>query len=429
MRRPKAGGFADLAIRPSETYQQFLARYSSSVRLLKEQSVELPELVLGYMFLKKLKLGENTTALQAVFPEGMGGHHAKTKEIFMASRPHSRSLRTMRCRGPWRQWSISGKAAKTRMVRTSWRRFSPMPRRMADRKKATGFSGGTDASQQWRLSGCVSGRIQLLKAKTRCHHCKNWRRECPALQNKGGGRAGRPNRDGGAAGASSKDTEVHVIEENEGGGTDVYLAEHYETLKILDKFHEKVPRKVAWKEDMANDVGNSGNADTHATGNRQLVESGNTVASWTESPAVMNPAEVFEITTKAEDDGQGSEDPVPEVLSAEGLASSDPSLAECGVPDTACRRTLVAAYTLSCIERLLAGEGFRIRRASEKNDFRFGNNGTLTSDEVAIIPARVGSRTMLIRAAVLKGTGSKTPLLREQGTVTNSGCCERYPKG
>ena len=439
--------FYELTIRPSETYQQFLARYASSVRLLREQSVELPEVVLGYMLLKKLKLdasseailltatkgnmrlSEITAALQAVFPEGKGGHHAKTKEIFMASNEEDayEELENNEVQEAMEtvvdEWQ-GREGVDDEDILEAFESYADVRRRMAERKKARGFSGGPEASQQWRLSGSVSGRIQLLKAKTRCHHCKkigHWRRECPALQGKGGGKLGRSHRDGSATGSSGKDTEVHVIEENDSGGTDVYMAEHYETLEILNKFREKVPKQVAWKEDMANDVGNAGNADTHATGNRQRVESGAIVASCAESPAEKVPADVLEVTKQDQANRQGQEDPLNEGLSLEGAASSDPFLAECGVPDTACRRTLVGAYTLSCIERLLAGQGFRIRRASERNDFGFGNNGTLTSEEVAIIPARVGPRIILIRAAVLKGTGSKTPLLLSKELLRTMG--------
>ena len=45
------------------------------------------------------------------------------------------------------------------------------------------------------------------------------------------------------------------------------------------------------------------------------------------------------------------------------------------------------------------------------NEFRFGNSGTLTSKEVALLPARVGSRTLLVKAAILDGPGRVTPLL------------------
>ena len=50
-------------------------------------------------------------------------------------------------------------------------------------------------------------------------------------------------------------------------------------------------------------------------------------------------------------------------------------------------------------------------RHSESNEFRFGNNGTLISKEVAIIPACVNRRRILIRASILPDSGCLTPLL------------------
>ena len=75
--------------------------------MLKEQSVELREVVLGYMLLKKMKvnssseamllaatkgnlsLREVTGAIQAVFPEDKGGNHVKSKEVFILDEPDS----------------------------------------------------------------------------------------------------------------------------------------------------------------------------------------------------------------------------------------------------------------------------------------------------------------------------------------------------
>ena len=103
-----------------------------------------------------------------------------------------------------------------------------------------------------------------------------------------------------------------------------------------------------------------------------------------------------------------------EVLSAEsltGTVSFDPALAVCGVPDTACRRTLVGAYTLQNIADLLAAQGLSVRRVKFRSHFRFGNAGTLVSEQIAIFPARIGSKVVCIKAAVLEGRGRDTPLL------------------
>ena len=165
---------------------------------------------------------------------------------------------------------------------------------------------------------------------------------------------------------------MHVLDQNDDGSADVCLTEHHGMGEILDKFREKVPKTMGWKASMANDVGNSGNAHTHATGNRQRCENGITVSTKAESPAEKN--ENLEINYPTNEGQHDQRDRVQDVLNAEAedQVCSDPFLAECGVPDTACRRPLVGAYTLSCIQRLLSGQGFRIPGASERNDFRFG---------------------------------------------------------
>ena len=51
------------------------------------------------------------------------------------------------------------------------------------------------------------------------------------------------------------------------------------------------------------------------------------------------------------------------------------------------------------------------------NTFRFRNHGTLLSQEIAILPARVGDRAFFIQAVVLEDHGSRTPLLLTSGRV------------
>ena len=50
-----------------------------------------------------------------------------------------------------------------------------------------------------------------------------------------------------------------------------------------------------------------------------------------------------------------------------------------GVPDTACRRTLVGAYTLSCNKKRLRKQDLKVKRRGEQAKFKCGNSGTLLS--------------------------------------------------
>lgn len=94
------GYFYDLSIKPGESFLQFVARYDVALRKLKEQEIELPSQVKGYMLLKKLRLDHNQESLvltatqgkmdlpetlqavRAVFPEGRGSSRS-SKEIFV----------------------------------------------------------------------------------------------------------------------------------------------------------------------------------------------------------------------------------------------------------------------------------------------------------------------------------------------------------
>ena len=137
-------------------------------------------------------------------------------------------------------------------------------------------------------------------------------------------------------------------------------------------------------------------------------KSGITVANSTTSPA---PRKVSLARVHEQVDDHGRQ----EVLNAEGIVVEDGSfdevLAQCGVPDTACRCTLVGAYILRHIADRLAAQGLSVRKAKCRNSFRFGNDGTLVSEEVAMFPARIGKKLVCIKAAVLGGHGSRTPLL------------------
>ena len=64
-----------------------------------------------------------------------------------------------------------------------------------------------------------------------------------------------------------------------------------------------------------------------------------------------------------------------EVLS-EGMFTSDPKLSLCGVPDTACRKTLVGSRTIENIEKKLFDQGYKVEKSGVCSEFRFGNAGT-----------------------------------------------------
>ena len=85
------GSFYELQVKQGESFLQFSARFPAAQRKLEEQQVALPNVVLGFLFMKKLKLDAQhesmllTTsggklelssilhAMNAIFPDGKGG--------------------------------------------------------------------------------------------------------------------------------------------------------------------------------------------------------------------------------------------------------------------------------------------------------------------------------------------------------------------
>ena len=63
------------------------------------------------------------------------------------------------------------------------------------------------------------------------------------------------------------------------------------------------------------------------------------------------------------------------------------------------------------IEGNLSEKGLKVQKARVSNEFRFGNNGVLKSELMALIPAILGGKRFIIKAAVLPKEGENTPLL------------------
>ena len=86
-------------------------------------------------------------------------------------------------------------------------------------------------------------------------------------------------------------------------------------------------------------------------------------------------------------------------------------LATHGVPDTACRRTLIGESVLQRMSEVLGRAGLQVRFVRESHELKFGNAGLIPTNRSAIIPVRLGSKQLAVKAAVLPGSGSETPLL------------------
>ena len=408
--------FYDMAVKPGEPYQQFLARLDASYRKLREQEVELNATVRGYMLLKKLRLEskeesmvltatkgsmdfpEIVDAIRSIFPEGKGSTN-RTKEVFqteeseMTSRSSADSdldvLEVMEAIAD--EFQGREDDFEDEEVLETFESYAEVRKKIVEKKKARGFTNYKEDPNRWRLTGTMRGKIEVLKSKTRCHLCKkvgHWKRECPSKKGKENNQA-----------RGSGPAEVHVQEvislEEENAGHE----------EVWEMFRKKSSKKTAWKDQGATGVLNTGFADTHASGNRQRF--GETTLRVTDgsiddlmSPTSENDYMVFQ---------------AEEVLSASTVRSDEVktpiALGQCAVPDTACRRTLVGEETLQQLEEHIGKQGMGIIRKNEQAEFRFGNAETLVSRECAVIPAKVGRRRLLIRASVLPGKGKNTPLL------------------
>ncbi|CAE7855408.1 unnamed protein product [Symbiodinium necroappetens] len=197
--------------------------------------------------------------------------------------------------------------------------YAEVRKRLLDKKKARGFAPTPPArpgdEQRWKLSGSVNARLESLKSRTRCHLCKrlgHWKRECPGRRH--------------AANDSAK-KEAHLAE------GEVLMTE-------------------GWDESFYMDVG------------------GYAVAPQDVS---LNPAGEFEPEVLSAEIGEAAAPAhrvFPEVFEAGNVANLDAS----GVPDTACRKTLVGEYTLECICKRLSDMGLRVKFAEESHVFRLGEH-------------------------------------------------------
>lgn len=394
--------FHELQVKNGESYRQFLVRFAQAERKLKEVNVELPNVVMGFMLLKKLRLDstseslvltatkgkldlkEITSAVKNVFPEGKGTQ----KEVLIAeSGPVEEESDDLQDALDVFSADVQGRDGDDEEILECFENYVDIRKKITEQKKSRRYfprPASEKPSAGWRLTGSIDGKIQQLKQRSRCHLCHrfgHWKRKCPLKKNREGSSSAS------SSATTSKAKEVHIIEDE----TDAEARRLWDVFMVeRDLASEK---EVLWEAQMANSVLNAGFADAHATGNRQrpgcvirppVVQSGNGEGLESE---FFRSSEIFE--TFAEE----------EVLSAG--KDQDVLLSFCGVPDTTCRRTLVGARTLLRIEEGLKGQGLSVQRAQVQNAFRFGNAGTLESTETVLLPASLGKKKLVIKAAVL----------------------------
>ena len=272
------GYFYDLAIRPGESYQQFLARYDAALRKMTEQRIELPQVVKVYMLLKKLRLDANQESLvltatsgkmeledtikavRSVFPEGRGATKS-SKEAFMADDEDQEvSLETNQGQDDLEAQIQEVMEAVADEVQSrdedddeaaveAYETYAEVRRKILEKKKSRGFTPGHPRPDpnRWKLTGTMQGKLELIKSRTRCHKCKqlgHWKRECPMRAKPASTGAGD------TKGNEVMTAEVLMVQPE--------MDPEHEKVWNLFKTDDKVVKKVAWKSDLATDCTEDG---------------------------------------------------------------------------------------------------------------------------------------------------------------------------
>ena len=502
-------------IKNQETYRNFVIRMDTAYRGLTRHKVELPEPVRGWILLKKLLLDSTSEALimtstsgslnytdvlgalKAVFPNGQGPGvnpgKSKDKEIFIAQEGSETPNEATELEVPGNDDFLEVmEAVATQAQEQSdyesedalevFENYSSIRKKMQEKKTSRGFRQVNTTEKQWKLEGSVQGKLSLLKAKTRCHHCRrmgHWKKECPLRQNQGKKSEGGQKEVHIVESYSDDEAffESYVLDEVKGKDYEQEYHGYQETdtktktetqkdqgakrnrdtwvldkeMGVLERIHQK-ERKGLFTPHGVKDLPIameefSGERETIminvATGEKSVIKDNYHTTrvphqkmdyNWRGKTKLylktMDQSKKSSTSTKVVDPDAQLRLFEHEVLSAihEGaqpvFSKSDQAatLDSHAVPDTACRRTLIGDYVLSLLESRLNEKGLIVTRRREVNEFRFGNAGILKSCEVASIPVTIGERHVVVNAAVLPEPGSRTPLLFSKELLKSLEC-------
>ena len=198
--------------------------------------MKLPNVVLGYLYLKKLKMESQSesviltatggkleikevlAAVNSIFPEGKGSSakHLATKEVHQAEESEDDEREEMQ-----RAMEIMAEDIQSREewseeeILEAFESYSDVRRKMREQKTSRGFypkpTPDRSRNEGWQIQGSIRGRIDALKSRTRCHYCKrtgHWKKECPLR-----GSASSSNRSGGSGGSlETKGKEVLLVD-------------------------------------------------------------------------------------------------------------------------------------------------------------------------------------------------------------------------
>ena len=204
--------FYELQINTGDTVRRFHVRFTSATRLLEEQEVKLPEVVKGYLLLKKLKLDASQEAtvltaadgkldvvwkaVQRIFPEGKAGNVSNSRDVFQAEQDGEDAAGAGQKEDEVEMVmeSVADEAQDSDLsdegALEAFEPYAAVRKRLQEKRKARGFAGakggGKGEDQQWHLSGNISDRLAAIQSRTRCHVCRRfgrWKKERPVKKN------------------------------------------------------------------------------------------------------------------------------------------------------------------------------------------------------------------------------------------------------
>ncbi|CAE7833538.1 rluD [Symbiodinium sp. KB8] len=212
--------FFGTGIRANESYRNLTVRLETAYRRLQEHSVELPEEVRGWFLSRKLQLDPSSEAMilthtrgslsykdvngavQAIFPQGVSkSGSGKSKEVFEAIADGGDSAGEL---DDGEGEDVFQAVADQIQAQDEYddedaievfETYADIRRKMQQKKMGRGYRSNP-APAKWALTGTVRGKIEQLKAKSRCHICQqtgHWKRECPRRKHGGASGSGKTN--------------------------------------------------------------------------------------------------------------------------------------------------------------------------------------------------------------------------------------------
>lgn len=401
--------FMKVDIRGGETMKAFTTRLATANRKLSEHSVSLPKEVQGWFLLKKMKVDPQQEAMlltstggsyqidklekavRSVLPNATGTTK-QTKETYVTDDFEEEDTSSGAEDSEILQVLVADMQQNDEYDEEGmlevFETYKQVRTKLLEAKKTRGFKSMTNNKDKtpWRLTGSISARLDQVRARTRCFKCNqlgHWKRECTSGRGRSVGSSSVGS--GGStyrAGTSSSAKEVHIIE-----GSDDEEQSFDRMLAMVDE-----------------EVEHYGELDIHLTN----VEEEGMVEALSQSTGMISTEdcasfEVFQHDASAQE------------------AYMSAALDRHGVPDTACRRSLIGENVLHRLEEELRISGRRCMRKKGRNVFRFGNAETLCSTEIAVFPIQLGSRRIMCQVAVLPGAGAETPFLMSKEMLKSLG--------